>query len=116
MRLKTLLVVLAMRDSKESGPLFALIRVMVGMALILPFLLGIAGAVQRLSPGYAVWIDSLNAGGGSSASASYRQVDSAVGQESVCGLMASAGFQNHAGVIQPWVSVHNAADNWNLYD
>ena len=105
-----------MRVSKGSGPSSTLIRVVVGVVLISAFLWGVAGAVQRLSPGYAVSIDSLNAGGGNSASTSYRQADSAVGQESVCGLAVGVSFQNHAGVIQPWVSVHTAADTWNLYD
>lgn len=104
-----------MRVSRRSGPSSALIRVMMRVALISVFLWSIAGAVQRLSPGYAVWIDSLNAGGGVSASTSYRQADSAVGQESVCGLAASASFLNHAGVIQPWVGARSAADAWNLY-
>jgi len=104
-----------MRVSKGSGPSSTVIRVMVGVILISVFLWGIAGAVQRLSPGYAVSIDSMNAGGGISASASYRQADSAVGQESVCGLAVGASFQSHAGVIQPWVSVRAAADTWNLY-
>ena len=105
-----------MRVPNGSGPSSTLIRAVVGVVLISAFLWGIAGAVQRLSPGYAVSIDSLNAGGGNSASTSYRQADSAVGQESVCGLAVGASFQNHAGVIQPWVSVHTAADTWNLYD
>ena len=104
-----------MRVSKRSGPSSALIRVLVRVAVISVFLWGIAGAVQRISPAYTVWIDSLNAGGGVSASTSYRQADSAVGQESVCGLATSASFQNHAGVIQPWANARAAADTWNLY-
>ena len=104
-----------MRVSKGSGPSSTWIRAVVGVVLISVFLWGIAGAVQRLSPGYAVSIDSLNAGGGNSASTSYRQADSAVGQESVCGLAVGASFQSHAGVIQPWVSVSTAANTWNLY-
>jgi hypothetical protein len=105
-----------MRVSKKVGPSSTLIRVMVRVALILVFLWGIAGAVQRFSPGYLVWIDSLNTGGGISASPSFLQMDSAVGQESVCGLVVGASFQNQAGVIQPWVNIpHTAAHAWNLY-
>ncbi|MCX7047430.1 MAG: hypothetical protein NTX50_18340 [Candidatus Sumerlaeota bacterium] len=59
-------------------------------------------ASQRTSASYAMAIDSIGCGGGRAVSASYRELDSAIAQESACGATASAGYRDNAGVVQYW--------------
>ena len=104
-----------MRISKRSGPSLALLRVPVGVVCISILFLGMAAAAPRLSAGYVMSIDVLSSGGGTSASATYREVDSAIGQEVVCGLDTGSSYVNQAGVIQPWIVNHSQAADWQFY-
>src|SRR5688572_193165 len=103
-----------MRVSEKFSPSLAWIRVMIGLVFISIFW-GIAWAVQRQSAGYAISIDALTSAGGASASTSYRQTDSALGQESVCGLTTGLNIRNDSGVIQPWGTPRSGADAWKFY-
>ena len=96
-------------------------RMIVGLALGLVILagvigLGIARAAQRGGVNYLIAIDSLSGGGGAVASGSYRQPDSAVGQESVCGLASGGGVQAYAGVVQFWPDTRNGSAVWATYE
>jgi hypothetical protein len=92
-----------------------LFRRMVVATLLLIIFWGVALASQRLGARYAVSIDALSNGGGHSASTSYRQVDSAIGQESACGPSVGTQYIILAGVVQPWPITHAAVDAWNGY-
>jgi hypothetical protein len=104
-----------MRIPRDFGSSARLIRWAIAVALILPLLWGVAAAYQRHSPSLAISIDTFSNGGGPAASFSYRQLDSAVGQESVCGLATGTAIRDQSGVIQPWGNDRNAANAWNHY-
>ena len=82
-------------------------------ALIL--LVGRAWAFHRQSALFGVSLDSISAGNGKSASASLREADCSLGQESVCGSGASRSFVDNAGIVQPWHWQPSETLNWNDY-
>lgn len=76
----------------------------------LPF----ARGADNCSRSYRIVIDSIDGGSGASASASWLNVESAIGQESVCGVESCASAVDHAGVVQNW-SAPASATEWRAY-
>ena len=78
-----------------------LLVILIVSLLIATGVIGVLAAV-RSSASYAISLDSTSAGGGASASTSFQETDSSVGQESPCGFSSSASYGELAGVVQPW--------------
>lgn len=95
-----------------------IVGVVVG-SLILTGVIGlrVAWAAQRGGNRHLIAIDSTSGAGGAAASATYRETDSAVGQESVSGPAGGATFQVRAGVVQAWTaSPRSVAGAWTGYE
>jgi hypothetical protein len=74
-------------------------------------------AAQRAGKVYCISIDAATSGGGGGISPSYRQPDSAIGQELATGSLSNSGnFLDQPGVVQPWPNTpKSAATHWRDY-
>lgn len=95
-------------------------KALAALALLSALLFGGAGlawSVGSFSQWYAVAFDACTAAaGGASASANYRQTDSAIGQEALGGLASGPTLQEYGGVVQNWPASQNGVQNWTRYD
>ena len=79
---------------------------------------GTVYAYERTSASYSTSIDALTAGGGETASASFREADGAVGQGAFFGEATSASYREQSGVVQAWGGPDpvTAAQHWADYE
>jgi len=83
-------------------------------ALALALASGAAFAAMRSSAHYAMSLDAIAASGGPSSSGSYRQPDSAFGEEAA-GPGSGASYRGRAGAVMPWGAGTSAARHWPRY-
>ncbi|MCE5228321.1 hypothetical protein LLG95_01825 [bacterium] len=89
-----------------------------GLVIIISLMLGfgLSGWASGVaSSTFRIVLDAVGCGGGSSSSAHYLQMDSAVGQDSPAGLAASASYSDNSGAVQAWPVIRNAVDEWSRY-
>ena len=82
-------------------------------------------AVVRASANYSITIDAIAGAGGASASGSYREPDSAMGQSIASGDCTSGSYAERAGVVMFWGGTPTdtptqtppltGVESWNLY-
>lgn len=95
----------SMRESRSFSPL--MVTLVVASAL---FAAGLAPAAVRESPSYKISFDALTAGGGAATSSSYRQPQSAIGQEMNFGFASSSSYRELSGAVFVFPAIDNEMD------